>query len=107
MSYTVSASQKFPWSMYPDDTVTSVLRNVALVLSTPMGSVPLYRDYGLDMSYLDLPTPIARARMISVLREAVEKWEPRAVVVGVSFQPVDPADPGRLNPIVEVEIPNA
>ncbi len=66
-------------------TAASVLQNVAVILATRKGSVPLYRSFGLNMDFLDKPAPAARVRMIAEVREAVETWEPRATVRGVTF----------------------
>lgn len=83
------------------DTVSSVLHNVALILATPKGTVPLYRDFGLDREFLDAPTPEAEVRMIAPIREAVEQWEPRATVKDVFFTR---GESGRLLAHVEIEI---
>ena len=85
------------------DTVTSVLQNIAVILSTPLGSVPMHREFGLDMSFLDMPTPQAEVLMVAPIREAVETWEPRATVLSVTFKK-DQAHPEKLIPCVEVEI---
>ena len=85
------------------ETVNAVLQNIALVLATPKGSVPMYRDFGLPQDFLDKPIPVAKARMIASVREAVEEWEPRATVQSISFTDA-PQEPGRLIPRVEVEI---
>lgn len=85
------------------ETVRAILRNVAVILATRKGSVPLYREFGISWDALDKPLPIARSMMIPEIREAIEKWEPRAVFRGVEFRQ-DPAQPGTLIPIVEVEI---
>lgn len=103
MSYMVSATDLKAIRLNEEDTVNSVLQNVAVILSTPMGSVPLYRDFGLDWSFLDKPTPVAKVLMVAPVREAIERWEPRATVLNVFFSE-DPAQPGLLIPTVEVEI---
>ena len=85
------------------DPVKAVLRNVAVIISTPKGSVPQYREFGLDMIWVDKPIPVARTMMVAPVREAVMRWEPR--VTEVKVNPVeDPSQPGRLLPTVEVEI---
>lgn len=85
------------------DPVKAVLRNVAVIISTPKGSVPQYREFGLDMIWVDKPIPVARTMMAAPVREAVMRWEPR--VTEVKVNPVeDPSQPGRLLPTVEVEI---
>ena len=103
MSYTVSATDLSRLRFGETDTVNSVLHNIAVILATPRGTVPLYRDFGLDMTFLDKPVPAAKVLMVAPVREAVERWEPRARVLNVSFQ-TDPAQPGTLIPTVEVEI---
>ena len=85
------------------DAVRSVLQNIAVILSTPKGTVPLYREFGLDWTMLDKPAPVARVLMVAEVREAIERWEPRATVTDISFSE-DPARPGVLMPVVEVEI---
>lgn len=103
MSYTVSATDLGNVRFNEIETINSVLQNIAVILSTPKGSVPLYRDFGLDWRHLDKPINVAKVLMIAEVREAVERWEPRATVQNVSFS-VDPARPGALIPTVEVEI---
>lgn len=103
MSYTVSATDLKAIRFNEADTVNSVLQNIAVILSTPKGTVPLYRDFGLDWSFLDKPMPVAKVLMVAPVREAIEQWEPRARVLDVSFSE-DPAQPGVLIPTVEVSI---
>ena len=101
-SYKVLPTDSGALTLGTSETVRSVLQTVSIILSTPKGSVPMYRDFGINMEYMDLPMPMAEVRMVSEIREAVEKWEPRATVTGVSFKR-DTLN-GRLIPIVEVEI---
>lgn len=101
MTYKVSALDSL--RLGDTGTVRAILRNIAVILATRKGSVPLYRDFGLSWDALDKPLPVAKAMMIPEIREAIEKWEPRALFLGVDFCQ-DPAQPGTLIPIVEVEI---
>ena len=73
MSYTVSATDLGRLRFNELETVNSVLQNIAVILSTPKGTVPLYREFGLDWKYLDKPMPVAKVLMISEVREAVEE----------------------------------
>ncbi len=103
MRYTMSAASAGTLRLNETDRIASVLQNITMILSTRKGSVPLYRDFGLPMDFVDRPTPVARVMMISAVREAVEEWEPRATVLGVTFdQSAEQA--GKLIPVVEVEI---
>ena len=103
MSFQVSASDLGNIRLNQPYRVNAVLQNIALILATPKGSVPMYRDFGLSQEFLDKPAPVARAMMVSSVREAIEEWEPRAAVKQISFTESG-LEPGKLVPTVEVEI---
>ena len=103
MSYKVKAADLSAIRFNDAGLVSSVLQNIAVILSTPKGSVPLYRDFGLSTTFLDRPVPIAKMAMIAEVREAIERWEPRARYVGIQFSE-SVTQPGTLWPTVEVEI---
>ena len=84
------------------DPVESVLQNIAVILSTPKGSVPMYRDFGISVDILDRPIPVAKAMMTADIKEAIEQWEPRVTFICVDF--MEDELNGRLIPMVEVEI---
>ena len=103
MSYYVRATDLTNIRFDDMDPVSSVLQNIAVLLSTIKGTVPQYRDFGLTATFLDKPMPIAKMMMIAEVREAIEKWEPRARYVSIDFSE-DITRPGTLWPAVEVEI---
>ena len=49
-NYLVSANDLTAISLGEQDTVASVLQNIAVILSTPKGTVPGYREFGIDIS---------------------------------------------------------
>lgn len=63
-----------------------IIRNVQTILATPLGTCPLYRDFGLNTVYLDYPLDVARNLMAVEVIEAVERWEPRVQVKDVTFE---------------------
>ena len=65
MSYTVSATDLKSIQFSEKNELNAVLQNIAVILSTPRGSVPLYRDFGLDWSFLDKPAPVAKVLMVA------------------------------------------
>ncbi|MBQ9273507.1 MAG: GPW/gp25 family protein [Succinivibrio sp.] len=89
----------------PGSLAAEVCQNLRTILSTPKGSVPLDREFGLDMEGLDEPTPAGQMLFSMHVVEAFEKYEPRCKVVKVEFEntPGDVMD-GRLSPKVTVEI---
>ena len=64
-----------------------IIRNVRTILSTPIGTCPLYRDFGIKMTFLDHPLDIAQNLFAVEAIEAVERWEPRVIVKEVIFEP--------------------
>lgn len=106
MSYTVSPLDLTAITLNETDTVRSVLQNVAIILCTGQRTAPLGRELGLPMDLVDRPIPAAKPLLVASIREAVERYEPRAEVTAVSFAE-DPSRPGRLVPTVEVTINGA
>lgn len=86
MSYTVNATDLKNIHLNETDTLTSVLQNIAIILATPKGSVPLYREFGLSATFLDKPSPVAKMMLKVEIREAIERWEPKAQFVSVTFE---------------------
>ncbi len=103
MSYKVSTRDLSNIKLNESDTVSSVMQNIAIILSTRQQTVPLYRGFGLPMQFVDKPIPVAKPMLIAEIMEAISEYEPRATVVNVTFE-TDESSPGRLIPTVEVEI---
>lgn len=105
MSYKVSAVDLGVIRLNEPETVVSVLQNISVILRTRQGTVPMYREFGLPMKFLDKPIPVAKPMLYIEAKETIEFYEPRATVLDVFFTE-DPATPGKLIPAVEVEISN-
>lgn len=103
MVYRVTSAETEPIRLGNRGGAVDILRNIALLLATPKGSVPLCRDYGIDWSILDLPVSHAGARIVSEVREAIEEWVAGAEFLSARCEP-DPNEPGRLIAVVNVEI---
>lgn len=103
MSYSVSAADVLEFQLNEADEIKSILTNIGCLLRTWKGEVPLYRDFGISMEFLDRPLPVARVLLQAEIEDALEAYEPRATLLSVSFA-VDESNPGRLIPTVEVDI---
>ena len=90
-------------SLNETDTITSILQNVAIILSTVKGTCPLYRQFGIAGEFVDKPIPVAQVLMQSDIKEAIETYEPRVEVIGIEFRG-SASEPGKLVPIVTVEV---
>lgn len=103
MTYTVKASDLSHLTLNEGNTVASVVQNVAVILNTWKGEVPLFRDFGIDPELLHRPINVAKALLRADIIDTIGKYEPRATVMNVTFE-ADSLFPDRLNPIVELEV---
>ena len=83
--------------------IREIAQNVRTILSTIRGTLFLDRTFGINGEIIDKPLPVAMAYYSSDIVQEVEKQEPRAQVVSVSFMPSDAAD-GELIPMVRIKI---
>lgn len=71
------------------------------LFSTPKGSVPHMRDFGIPNEPLDMPIQAAVNILAAAMAEACEKWEPSVRVVSVTPNYENCAE-GRVSLTVEV-----
>lgn len=93
-------------NLAPATVLEEVLQNVYTILTTVRYSVPLERGFGLDGELIDLPIPVAQAKMSASILQQIAKYEPRCKVVRISYvnqSEGDTAD-GILRPVLEVAI---
>lgn len=85
------------------DEITSIVQNIVLLLNTRKGSIPLYREFGLPMEFIDKPADVAETLATLEIAEALEQFEPRAALKDLRFMP---SRDGRMSIQVEVSIKN-
>ena len=87
----------------PKDVLTEIIQNVRTIISTTQFSVPLDRRFGIDGTVIDLPLPVAMARISA---EVITEYEPRCRVVSVDFESTEATDveEGHLLPKVSIAI---
>jgi len=103
MSHVISADDLSAVKLGETDHAAAVIQDVAVVLSTRRGSVPLYRNFGLPMRFLDMPANIAEPVMIAEVTEAIQEFVPSAELIQV-IPIYDKDNPARMKPSVEVRI---
>ena len=86
----------------PASRTAEILQNVRTILTTLKKSVPMDREFGISGEVVDLPIASAQARLTSEIVAAVNKYEPRAQVIGVFYQ--DDGEEGALNTTVKVRL---
>lgn len=84
--------------------VDEVLQNVAFILSTPIMSCTLDREFGWR-SGIDDPIQLRKARYTYEVTEAIQKFEPRAIVESVTFEETEQESlAGKLRPKVRIGV---
>lgn len=72
-------------NLQPENEIEEIMQNINTLLQTPKGSVPLYRDFGLNTTLGDEPLLVAKARVSSEVFHVIEKYEPRVKVMEIDF----------------------
>ncbi len=101
MNVKINAADDYTLNFEQDDNVKSVVQNVSLLLNTKRGTVPMHREFGLAMEFVDKPIDVAETIAFSEISEAIERFEPRANLVDISFEK---AKDGKMAMVVEVSI---
>lgn len=89
----------------PADERQEVIQNIAVILGTVMGEVPMLRGLGLPGDMMGRPLPAVQNMLVGYIYDQIEEYEPRALIGGVTFEATDVSFPmqGRLVPVVELE----
>lgn len=88
--------------LFPKDELTEILQNVRTIITTVKGTVPLDRDFGVDASIIDMPLTVARPLIIKEVKEAIERYEPRAKFIEMMWN--GNYGEGIMTPTVKVAI---
>lgn len=105
MASTLIVTTDSKLNLAPQNEREEIYQNIATILKTIKGTVPLDREFGVDGSYIDLPMPMAMGQWQAEIIDAIERDEPRVRVLKVDFKEnkTDAMD-GILSPVVTVEI---
>lgn len=103
MTYNVNVGGKTDFKLIENDLHSSVLQNLAVLFATKKGTVPMYREFGLEMRFVDMPMEAAQTVLLADAIENTKRFEPRAQIVDVKYI-ADEEIKGTAKPIVEVRI---
>jgi len=84
--------------------IEEIAQNIRLILSTPKGSIPLDRNFGINWDLIDKSFPATIQLLKAEVVKAVETYEPRVKVKEVKVKDATPD--GRLSIGVLVDILN-
>lgn len=103
MKYIVRSDTSITPTLVENNRTESVLQNIHLILSTPKGSVPMYRDFGIDTDFLDRPLPAIQTQLAARVKDSITTFEKRATIESISFD-YDKKNPEKIIIVVEVDV---
>ncbi|MCL2210774.1 MAG: hypothetical protein FWB95_02510 [Treponema sp.] len=79
-----------------------VMQNVRTIITTPKGTLPLDRNFGISFNFVDSPIHKAQAMAEQEIFMQLRKYEPRAILKQITWR----ADPlsGSFKPNVTVQV---
>ena len=85
---------------------TDIAQAISIILATAPGERPMRPEFGCAVHdhVFDILDASAFGAIESAVREAIERWEPRAAVVAVDFD-LGARHEGRLDIVLTYEIP--
>ena len=89
-TWIIDGAFQYDWTT-PANSVEEVLQNVWNIVSTPLGSQPLFRLFGSDQTWIDGPGNLQFMQARVAFLTAIKFWEPRANVIQINFG-LDPAN---------------
>jgi len=102
MVCTIAPDEKMKINLAPKNVVEEIIQNLTTLISTPKFSVPLDRNFGLLSRFVDKPTPVAEAMIVSEVLDALEMYEPRVEFKNITFERDEKR--GKVIPLLEVDI---
>ena len=103
MPYTITSNSPLDIRLGEKDKVYSILQDIALLLSTKKGSIPMYRDFGIPMEWIGRPLAVAETLVYQEVSDALEAFESRVSLLGVKLIKSQ-SDFGKMDIQVEVDI---
>jgi phage baseplate assembly protein W len=78
--------------------LADIAQCIAIILGTLPGEDPFRPTFGCDLTkYIDRPLPAVLPAIVGVVTQAIETWEPRVKVLGVTAVPGGASAPGTIN----------
>lgn len=100
-TYTITTDHMEDFDLAPASVYHEIYQNVRYILATPKSSMTLDRKFGINAQVVDMPIAKAKAVLSSEIIDAIEFYEPRAIVEEITFtEDID----GKLMPKVRISI---
>lgn len=82
--------------------IEEIIQNIKTIITTPKGTVPFDRNFGIDFTILDKPIHIVKGLLIAEYAGQIRLYEPRAAIKEVIYD--HDGINGALRPKVVIEL---
>lgn len=103
MRITIDTANPPALTFFPQTAEEKIIQSIYCIMGTIKGSVPCYREYGLDNNWLHRPVNAVESAYAVAVSQALSEYEPRVRVEGITFVR-DPLHPDHLHVRLEVNI---
>lgn len=86
MTYVIDFEKKIDLKIKPRNETERKQQEMYVLCSTAIAEVPLYREFGLDKTYLSMPMSIAQTLVVSAIAEAARDFMPDLRVDQIYFR---------------------
>lgn len=70
---------------FASEALAELNRRIMLLLTTPIGTIPLDREFGTDWSFLDMPSGMAKSLFAAEVAEKIQIFFPEVRVDAVEW----------------------
>jgi uncharacterized protein len=70
---------------FTSDALAELNRKISLLLTTPVGTMPLDREFGTDWSFLDAPSEAAKSLFVAEIADKIQTFIPEVRVEAVEW----------------------
>ena len=85
MKIIIDSSKPVELSLAPKTRADAIAQQLYVILKTVHGECPMYRDFGTNHAYKDMPMNIAQSMYVNAISEAIRKFSPEVSLVRVDF----------------------
>ena len=85
MIYRVPMQEGLDLKLGLTDEVEQRIQDLYVLFSTAIGECPMYRDFGIDKSYIHMPINAMQPVFTSAIVDALDNFMPELTVVSVQF----------------------
>ena len=85
MRIVLDTTMEVELSLMPKSKAEAITQQLYIIIQSLKGEVPMYRDFGTDHAYKDMPMGVARSMYIGAISEAILKYQPDVTLTQVNF----------------------